>query len=186
MSRAYRISVKESLARHVQVDDGVSSSLELLPILQKDRMRELLAAELDARGFTRDGKTASRDEGSGITLEVDLESGEVNLVAEGHASLELSAERSAVVADPNDAARKQALKDTAQQALERAAEAEEEALRRRVTEKLEGALRDVKEELDGVVNRVTASALKERAAELGQIEAIHEEPNGSLTIKVRV
>ena len=91
-----------------------------------------------------------------------------------------------MVADPNDAARKQALKDTAQQALERAAEAEEEALRRRVTEKLEGALRDVKEELDGVVNRVTASALKERAAELGQIEAIHEEPNGSLTIKVRV
>jgi len=186
MSRAYRISVKESLSRHVQVDDGVCSSLELLPILQKDRMRELLAAELEGRGFKRDGKTASRDEGSGITLEVDLESGEVNLVAEGHTSLELSAERSAVVADPNDAARKQSLRDAAQQALERAAEAEEEALRKQVTEKLEGALRDVKDELDGVVNRVTATALKQRAGELGQIEAIHEEPNGNLTIKVRV
>jgi len=186
MSRAYRISVKESLSRHVQVEDGVSSSLELLPILQKDRMRELLGAELAARGFKRDGKTASRDEGQGITLEVDLESGEVNLVAEGHASLELSAERSAVVANPNDSARQQSLRDAAQLALERAAEAEAETLRKQVTEKLEGALRDAKEELDGVVNRVTATALKQRAAELGEIEAIHEEPNGGLTIKVRV
>jgi hypothetical protein len=186
MSRAYRIAVKESLSRHVQVDDGVCSSLELLPILQKDRMRELLAAELGVRGFTRDGKTASRDEGGGITLSVDLESGEVSLVAEGHSELELTAERSAVVANPNDPARQKSLRDAAQQALERAAEAETEALRRQVTEKLEGALRDAKEELDGVVNRVTAAALKQRAGELGEIEAIHEEANGGLTIKVRV
>jgi hypothetical protein len=47
-------------------------------------------------------------------------------------------------------------------------------------------LRDLKDELDGVVNRVTAAALKQRAAELGQVEEIHEEPNGGLTIKVRV
>ena len=42
------------------------------------------------------------------------------------------------------------------------------------------------EELDGVVNRVTATALKTRAAELGQVEEVHEDANGGLTIKVRV
>ena len=55
-----------------------------------------------------------------------------------------------------------------------------------MTAKLEGQLRDLREELDGAVNRVTAEALKQRARELGEVQEIHEEPNGSLTIKVRV
>lgn len=186
MSRAYRISVKESLSRHVQVDDGVCASLELLPILQKERMRELLAAELAARGFTREGNTAARGGADGVALEVDLDTGEVSVTAEGHTQLELTAERAAVVADPHDAARERALRDAAQASLEQTAKAEEETLRREVTERLEGALRDARDELDGVVNRVTAAALKQRAAELGHIEAIHEEANGNLTIKVRV
>lgn len=186
MSRAYRISVKESLSRTVEVDDGVCSSLELLPILQKDRMRELLAHELEQRGFKRDGQTASRDQGKGITITVDLESGEVNVTAEGHAQLELKTERTSVSERQDDPQRAATLRAVAREALEREAKAEEEALRRKVTEQLEGTLRDVKGELDGVVNRVTAEALKQRAAELGQVEEIHEEANGSLTIKVRV
>jgi hypothetical protein len=186
MSRAYRIAVRESLSRHVQVDDGVSSSLELLPILQKERMRELLAAELQARGFTREGTAATRKQEGGVSVKVDLDSGAVDIVAEGHADLELSTERSAVVAGPGDTTRTQALKQAARVALEREASAEEEALRKKVTRQLEGTLQDLRGELDGVVNRVTASALKARAAELGEVQAIHEEPNGNLTIKVRV
>ena len=81
MSRAYRISIKESLSRHVQVDDGVCSQLELLPILSKERMRELLGAELSEKGFVREGDTASRKEGDGITTTVDLITGEVNVTA---------------------------------------------------------------------------------------------------------
>ncbi|MEW6432280.1 MAG: hypothetical protein AB1730_12305 [Myxococcota bacterium] len=185
MSRAYRITVKESLSRHVQVEDGVSSSLELLPILPKARMRELLAAELTRRGFERDGNGAKRDAGKGVTVTVDLESGAVSVTAEGHARLNLSTERTAAVESPTDA-HEQALRQKAQQALEREAKAEEEVLRRQVTERLAGTLRDLKDELDGVANRVTAAALKQRAAELGQVEEIHEEPNGGLTIKVRV
>lgn len=185
MSRAYRITVKESLSRHVQVEDGVSSSLELLPILQKDRMRELLAAELEQKGFRRDGGTATRKEADGITTKVDLETGEVSVTAEGHAKVDLATERTATV-ESVTTEREQALRQVAQQALEREAKAEEEALRRQVTERLEGTLRDLKDELDGVVNRVTGAALKQRAAELGQVEEIHEEPNGGLTIKVRV
>jgi hypothetical protein len=186
MSRAYRIAVKESLARHVQVEDGVSSSLELLPILEKERMRELLAAELAQKGFVREGQVATRRQDGEVSVRVDLDTGAVEIAAEGHAELELSTERTAVVADANDPARTEALKAVARQALEREAKGEEERLRAEVTRRLEGTLQDLRAELDGVVNRVTAGALKARAAELGEIEAIHEDASGNLTIKVRV
>lgn len=186
MSRAYRISVKESLSRTVQVDDGVCSSIELLPILARERMRELLAAELAQRGFTRDGTTATRKEGADVRVEVDLESGEISVTAEGHQQLELTAERTAVVDADLPGDKENQLRKGAKEALEREAKAEEEALRRQVTERLEGTLRGLKEELDGVVNRVTGTALKQRAAELGEVQEVHEEANGSLTIKVRV
>lgn len=186
MSRAYRISVKEALSRHVQVEDGVSSSLELLPILAKERMAELLAAELEQRGFKRDGQTAKRSEQDGIVTEVNLETGEVSVTAEGHAHVELETERTAVVDNALIPDRERLLRETAKQSLEREAQAQEDELRRKVTEQLEGKLRDLKEELDSVVNRVTGTALKQRAAELGQVEEVHEEANGSLTIKVRV
>lgn len=186
MSRAYRISVKESLSRHVQVEDGVCSSLELLPILSKERMAELLAAELEQRGFKRDGATSKRNEQDGVTTEVNLESGEVSVTAEGHASVQLETERTAVIDAAIAPDRERLLREAARASLEREAKAEEEALRRKVTEQLEGKLRDLKDELDGVVNKVTGTALKQRAAELGQVEEIHEEANGSITIKVRV
>lgn len=186
MSRAYRISIKESLSRHVQVDDGVCSQLELLPILSKERMRELLGAELTEKGFVREGDTASRKEGEGITTTVDLLTGEVNVTVEGHTDVNLTTERTAVVDNTLMGEREKNLREAAKQSLEREAKAEEEALRKKITEKLEDKLRGLKDELDGVVNRVTGTALKQRASELGQVEEIHEEPNGSMTIKVRV
>lgn len=186
MSRAYRISIKESLSQHVQVDDGVTSTLELLPILQKDRMGALLGAELEGRGFTRNGNTATRKEKNGVEVEVDLETGQVSATAEGHQELELTTERTAVVDQLAKDEREAALRKVAQEALKREAKSEEEALRKKVTQQLEGTLKDLKEELDGVVNRVTATALKTRAAELGQVEEVHEDANGGLTIKVRV
>lgn len=186
MSRAYRISIKESLAQHVQVEDGVSSTLELLPILQKDRMRELLGQELEARGFTREGVTASRTEKNGVEVEVNLETGQVSATAQGHQELKLETERTAVIDQAAKDEREASLRKVAQEALKREAKSEEEALRKKVTQQLEGTLRDLKGELDTVVNRVTAAALKTRAAELGQVEEVHEDANGGLTIKVRV
>lgn len=186
MSRAYRISIKESLSHHVQVEDGVNSTLELLPILQKERMRELLAEELAQRGFKRDGTTATRTEKNGVEVEVDLETGQVSATASGHQDLNLETERTAVVDQDLKGDREAALRKVAQEALKREAKSEEEALRKKVTQQLEGTLKDLKGELDGVVNRVTATALKTRAAELGQVEEVHEDANGGLTIKVRV
>lgn len=186
MSRAYRISVAEALSRHVQVDDGVCSNLELLPVLEAPRMGEILAKELEQGGFVRDGDKATRKEAGGVTITVDLKTGQVDVTAEGHADLKLETQRTAVSANPNDTTVEASLRKTAQAQLEREAKAEEEALRRQVTEQLEGRLKDLKGELDGVVNRVTAAALKTRAAEIGTVEEVHEDGTGNLTIKVRV
>ena len=153
MSRAYRITVAESLSRHVQVDDGVCSNLELLPILEKPAMGSLLAAELEQKGFERDGDHATRKEGDGITVKVNVQTGEVAVTAEGHANLNLETKRSAVVDTPASPDREQTLRTAAKDQLEREAKAEEEALRRKVTARLESKLKDLKDELDGVVNR---------------------------------
>jgi hypothetical protein len=64
MSRAYRVTVSGSVERVVHVEDGVCASLELLPILAKERMSEILGAELARRGFsTEDGVARRREEG---------------------------------------------------------------------------------------------------------------------------
>jgi hypothetical protein len=184
MSRAYRIEVKESLSRHVQVDDGVCSTLELLPILEKPRMGELLAAELEQRGFKRDGTHVTRQQGD-VTIRINVETGEVSVTAEGHLDVNVEATRVAMV-EVASADREAALRAAAKASLESQADAQEEVLKRKVTAQIEAVLRDVKEELDGVVNRVTGQALKARAAELGTVEEIHEEANGNISIRVRV
>jgi hypothetical protein len=186
MSRAYRISVKESLARHVEVEDGISSKLELLPLLSKERMRELLAAELVGKGFVREGHAVSRDEGKGVVTHIDLDTGEVDITAEGHADVSVESAR-VVVSDRQSVEREEAkVRSSLREGLERELSAEEEALRREVAAGLEARLKGLKPELDGVVNRVTATALKQRAAELGTVEEVKEDADGGLTIKVRV
>ncbi len=179
--------MKESLSRQVRVEDGVSSSLELLPILEAERMRELLAEALSARGFVRDGQRAVRKEASGITVEIGLESGEVTVVAEGHRRVEAETRRSGMATEQESVVAKEAgLREAARAQLEVEAAAEEASLQKEVTERLEGHLRALREELDGVVNRVTAEALKQRAAELGEVQAVREGADGSLTITVKV
>jgi hypothetical protein len=181
MSRAYRISIEESLSRHVEVDDGVASKLELLPILSRERTGDLLAAELEKKGFTREGDKAVRREKDGVTVEVSLNDGEVKVTAKGAKSLELKTQRQGVTIEESKAVREKELRKNAAAALEA------EALRQEVTEKLGARLKDLRGELDGVVNRVTAAALKERASQLGTVEEVNENAEtGELTIKVRV
>ena len=56
-----------------------------------------------------------------------------------------------------------------------------------MTDRLEAQLGDIRKELHQAVNRVTAEALKQKAAQLGQIKEVTEDPqSGSLTIKVEV
>jgi hypothetical protein len=70
--------------------------------------------------------------------------------------------------------------------LEAKVDAEQRRLREEVTSTLEKKVRDLRKELDQAVNKTTAAALKERAAQIGEIEQVSEEENGGITIKVRL
>ena len=61
------------------------------------------------------------------------------------------------------------------------------ALEGRATARLESELEGLRSEFDQVVNRVTAEALKRKAAQLGQIKEITEDArDGSMTIFLEV
>ena len=187
MSRAYRISVSESLRRHVKVDDGIKTQIELLEILPRERMAELLAAELAKLGFEREGGVARRVDEDGMEVVVTLETGEVLVRQSAETDLELSGSASATSARQNDAAAEEKLREKVQRDLEAKAEAARERLRAQLSDKLEGKLRDVRQALDRAAGRATAEALKQKAASLGEIEEVAEdEEAGSLTIRVRL
>src|ERR1700722_10478957 len=78
MSRAYGITVKESLKKDLAASDEVCSDLEILEILPPEQMAELLRGELKERGFQeQEGKLVRRDEG--IIVTVDPTVGEISV-----------------------------------------------------------------------------------------------------------
>ncbi|ATB47249.1 hypothetical protein [Corallococcus macrosporus] len=188
MSRAYRVSVSESLNRVVQAEDGLCSKLELLPLLSQAELAGLLAAELANRGFTQEGDVALRTEADGVRVAIDVTTGDVSVTLSGEQEVELKARGELAVENPHAVEEaKLRAQDLARARLEDAADVATETLRQQVTQKLEGRLRDLKSELDAISNKVTAEALKVRAGQLGTVEEVHEDAaTGSLTIKVRV
>jgi hypothetical protein len=187
MSRAYRIRVSESLERHVHIKDGVATQLDLLPVLSKPRMGQLLLDELKARGYTeKDGK-AVRTDPDGVEISIDPATGEVAITLKAETDIKLNADRTSTVAEERSAGAEEELRGRVKKELERTAEREEKALEAEVAAKLERRLHDLQQELDQISSRVTGTALKERAASLGEIEEITEDPeSGQVTIKVRV
>lgn len=187
MSRAYRVTVKGSVSRVVHVEDGVCTSLELLPILPKERQGEILGDELVRRGFSRDGGVARRIDAEGVVVEVDLATGTVSVKAEASANIEIAKERTEQVVEEALERGTQAAQDRVDRDAEREAKAAEKKAQNEVASILERRLGDLRRELDSVTAKVTAEALKEKARALGEIEEMHEDiETGELTIKVRL
>jgi hypothetical protein len=189
MSRAYRIRVKESLNQDLSASDEICSDLELIQILPADQMGELLKNELQQRGFEeQDGKMV-RQTGN-VTVSIDPQTGEVAIKAEAKDSVNLDAEREDWGYDdvgPAEEKIRERLSEQLKKDLERKAEQHQSKLQSKATEKLEGVMDDLRNELGQAVNRVTAEALKRKAASMGAIKEMTEDPEaGTLTIKVEV
>lgn len=172
--------------RTVHVEDGVQASLEMLPILPRARQAELLAAELAARGFVRDGAVARRVDPDGLEITVDLEAVTVTVRLGADAQLEETIQRTGTVAEESSAATEASLRDGVMRDLEDRLAERTEALRRQVTVRLEQKLGDLRTELDGAVGRATVAALTEKAASLGQIESVVTDEAGNVAIKVKL
>ena len=123
-------------------------------------------------------------------MTVDPKTGEVGVKAEKQEKVELETEKEGWGYDDVGPHAKQVRKNLSDQAkaeLERRAEKQKERLQGEATEKLEGVMEDVRKELNDAVNSITREALKRKAAQLGQIKEMTEDPEaGSLTIKVEV
>lgn len=184
MSRAYRIRVRESLQRLIRGSDRVGTELELLAILPADQLAHLLAAELERQGFLRDGDRHVR-EFEGVRVEIDAATGQVEVISETQDDLKLSDERRERVYDRRTASRE--LREQMRKELEQQADQRETELQQQATDRLEKSLRDLRPLLDRAVNRVTAEALKIKAAQLGEIrEMVEDDESGSLTIVLEV
>jgi hypothetical protein len=189
MSRAYRISVSESLKRVIRAKDHVSTQLEILSILCPEEMSQLLAEELKGRGFEQKGEVLVREQ-NGVKVSVDAKTGTVKVESELEDKLELEGQKECrVYNDVGPAAKqaKEALRKDLKESLEKQAQAKEAQVQAEATDKLEGELADLRKELDQAVNRVTAEALKRKAAQLGAIKEMTEDPrSGNLTIVLEV
>ena len=189
MSRAYKIKVKESARRALRASDHISTQLELLEILPPERMAELLAGELQKRGFTQQGAEVLRRAKDGVLVEVNTKTATIVVRSDVKQAVTIEGERQAW----SDASGKQIKKDEDKlrkellQDLQRQTDEQKSLLQRKVTDQLEGHLADLRKELDQAVNRVTAEALKEKAAQIGQIKEMSEDAaTGALTIVLEV
>jgi hypothetical protein len=187
MSRAYRIKVREILKRVLRAADGVSTQLELLEILPPEQMAELLENELRGRGFKKKGDGLVRKDGN-VVVTVVPQSGTVKVAAEASECVEIEGEKQgSYYGEGSQKQAEKATRDVIRKDLETKAEKQESALQKQVTDQLESQLGDLRKELDQVVNRVTAEALKRKAAQLGQIKEITEDKeSGSMTIVLEV
>lgn len=188
MSRAYRIRISESLRRHVKVDDGIQSKLEILEILPPEQTAALLERELQAGGFEKrdDGQWVRVDE-DGVEVRVEPKTGTVTVSAKADAELDLERERVITAWAENDQTSRERGRQALQRELEGEVEQRERDLQAQVTEVLEGKLDDLRKELDQISNRVTAEALKQKAASMGEVQEVSEDPeSGSLTIRVKI
>jgi hypothetical protein len=187
MSRAYVIRVSETLRRHVHLEDGVRTSLEILDVLPPERMNALLRAELARAGFREEDGRLVRDEEGGVRVEVDPEARTVTLRIAGERELELEHTGEGRAYRPGDEDARAALRERVQRRLEVEASVEEGELKSELAGRLERRLADLRVELDRVSHRVVAAALKERAAQLGEVREIAEDEEAqTLTIRIEV
>jgi hypothetical protein len=189
MSRAYRIKVRESLRRVLRAHDRVSTQLELLEVLPAEQMAQLLTEELKRRGFEEKGGVLVRQR-NGVTVRVDPRAGTVTVESEASHEAALVGEKGGRAYDdlgPHAREVQKQLRQQVREQLEKEAEEKAAELQSQVTDRLEREVGDLRRELDQAVNRVTAEALKQKAAQLGQIKEMTEDPQtGSLTIVVEV
>jgi hypothetical protein len=190
MSRAYRIRVSETLKRVLHAKDGVSTQLEILELLPPEQMAQLLAEELERRGYQREGDVLVKELEGGIVVRVDPKTGLVTVQAEACDEVELKETREGRTWQEGRAPQQRAeesLREQVRQDLDRKADEKEQKLQGEVTDRLEKVLGELRQELDQAVNKVTAEALKIKAAQIGQIKEVSEDPqSGSLTIVVEV
>ena len=190
MSRAYRITVKESESRHLKAGDEICTDLEILEILPPEDMATLLKHELAKRGFSeQDDGTMVRKDGD-VTVTIDPCSGQVTVKAETADTVNQEVKRDATGFNdvgPNEKSLRDRVKEQLKSELDRKFENEQSRLQTEATQELEKHLTELQPEISQIVNQITRDALKQKAQQMGTVTEVSEDAeSGSLTIKLEV
>ncbi|MGF1526923.1 MAG: hypothetical protein ACFCBW_09040 [Candidatus Competibacterales bacterium] len=187
MSRAYRLHLAESLRRHLVVADGITTQLELLPVLPEVQLAALLQAELEAQGFQGAGDRWRQRLASGVELSIDPRDGSVHLGLQREREVAVERTLDTTVDEEFKEAARQRLGEQLRLAMAREIDGQQRELQGQVTRALAAELAEVRGELDRLAHRVTAAALKLKASQLGTVETVEDdEANGALTLRVRL
>ncbi len=190
MSRAYRITVKESETREIRGEDEICTTLELLEVLPANQMADLLKAELAAAGFEEQDDGAMGRKDGKLTVTVDPCSGEVSVKSEATETVTIEAKRDTTGYDdvgPSQTSARDRVQAELKKDIDKKADREADRLQTQATEALEKHLDELQPELGRIVNKVTRDALKQKAQQLGTVTEIAEDAaSGSLTIKIEV
>jgi hypothetical protein len=170
MSRAYQVGFEAACS------DNGKVNIDILPILSKDRMHEILREELKKDGWKEDPETGDlKKQVDGV--DVTLPKG--SSVAE----LSLEIEKKGTARSDTDYSQKQT-----DEIVEKAKKALEESLKEQVSGKLINAEEKVIKSLDEATQRTYVRSLKEKAASMGNIESVSEGTDSSgrpeVTIKI--
>src|SRR5260370_2672312 len=92
MSRSYRIAIRETLRRVIRAHDKITTQLEILEVLPCEQMAELLAQELEKRGYQRAGEDLIREQ-DGVKITVDRQTGTVTVSSESEEEVALKKEK---------------------------------------------------------------------------------------------
>ena len=146
MSRAYHISVRESLDRTIRAEDWVGlRPLEYPGSLPPEQMAGLLAAELEAGGYRREGDALVRKQ-DGVDIAVNASTGEVTVRVEACQDVRIEDEKEGRAYDeigPSGTAIRQQLQRQLQERAREAGTGAEAELQGQVTDRLEGHLVDL-------------------------------------------
>ena len=190
MSRAYRITVKESETRNLKAGDEICTDLEILEILPPEDMATLLKNELGKRGFAEqeDGTMVRKD--GDVTVTIDPCSGQVTVKAETADTVNQEVKRDATGFNdvgPNEKNLRDRVKEQLKSELDRKFENEQSRLQTEATQELEKHLTELQPEISQIVNQITRDALKQKAQQMGTVTEVSEDAeSGSLTIKLEV
>lgn len=184
MSRRYRVEMLESVSRVVCADDGLEIPLDAIPVLPQKRMGEILAAELQRRGFERDGETMRRSQ-DGVDIVIDLNESKASIKSRKKEEVEAVLSKKGWVEEEHAASNEKRMREGLRRDLQKKLNEEEKRVQEETTKHLEERLPGIAAELDAAIGVTTSEALKEKARQLGEIKEMSEDSD-SLTIKVRV
>jgi hypothetical protein len=189
MSRAYRITLAESIRREIVAADEIASHLEILPVLPAEATAALLRDELIRRGFEEasDGQMTRTDDAATITILPTT--GEVRIRVAKTVEGVAEASRDVIVWDdiPTGGATAEATQAQLKKDLEARLDRQTDSLTAEATAALECALAEWQPELAAIAGKITRDALKIKAKSLGTITSLTEDDAaGSLTLTIEV